>query len=130
MSRRPYIREIPKTTWWLRQGRYKRYIAREVTCILIGAYTFFLLWGIKRLSEGPEAYAAFLEALQSPASIVFQLVALAFTIYHATSWFNVTPKAMPMQMGEEKLPGGVIVGAHYAGWAVISFVVLFLAGVF
>ena len=33
MSRKPYVREIPKTSWFMRQGRYKRYMAREVTCV-------------------------------------------------------------------------------------------------
>ena len=69
MSRKPYIREIPKTTWWLRQGRYKRYMAREASCILIGAYTAVLLLGIKRLSEGQVAYEGFLQALNNPLSI-------------------------------------------------------------
>lgn len=130
MSRRPYTQELPKTTWYLRQGRYMRYMAREVTCIFIGAYTFLLLWGIKRLSEGPEAYAAFLDALQSPISVIFQLITLIFAVYHAASWFNLTPKAMPIQRGEAFVPGGVIVGVHYAGWAVLSIIILLLAGVF
>jgi fumarate reductase subunit C len=42
----------------------------------------------------------------------------------------VTPKAMPVQIGEKFLPGAVIVGAHYAGWLLASIAVLFLAGVF
>jgi fumarate reductase subunit C len=33
-----------------------------------------------------------------------------------------------VQIGETRLPGGVIIGAHYAGWAVVSALVLFLAG--
>lgn len=130
MSRKPYVREVPKTTWYFRQGRYMRYMGREVTCIFVGAYALFLLVAIKRLSEGRAAYEAFLEGLSSPAGIVFQVVTLIFVLYHATSWFNLTPKAMPIQRGEQFLPGGVIVGAHYAGWVVVSLVVLILAGVF
>ncbi|MGC1951173.1 MAG: fumarate reductase subunit C [Gammaproteobacteria bacterium] len=130
MSRKPYVREVPKTTWYFRQGRYMRYMGREVTCIFVGAYALFLLVAIKRLSEGRAAYEAFLEGLSSPAGILFQVVTLIFVLYHATSWFNLTPKAMPIQRGEQFLPGGVIVGAHYAGWVVVSLVVLILAGVF
>lgn len=130
MSRKPYVREVPKTTWYFRQGRYMRYMGREVTCIFVGAYTLFLLVAIKRLSEGRSAYEAFLEGLSSPAGILFQVVTLIFVLYHAMTWFNLTPKAMPIQRGEQFLPGGVIVGAHYAGWVVVSLVVLILAGVF
>ena len=61
---------------------------------------------------------------------MFHVVALAFALYHTTSWFNVTPKAMPIQIGEAFLPGWVIVGAHYLGWLLVSIGVLVLAGVF
>ncbi|MGF1612677.1 MAG: fumarate reductase subunit C [Gammaproteobacteria bacterium] len=130
MSRKPYMREVPKASWYLRQSRYMRYMGREVTCIFVGAYALFLLIAIKRLSEGQASYEAFLEGLKSPAGILFQVVTLVFVLYHSTSWFNLTPKAMPIQIGEEFLPGGVIVGVHYAGWVVVSLVILFLAGVF
>nr|VFK50662.1 MAG: fumarate reductase subunit C [Candidatus Kentron sp. TUN] len=130
MSRKPYIREIPKTSWYLRQGRYIRYMAREVTCVFIGIYTFIMLWGLSALSQGEEAYNSFLLSLQSPLSVALLLLAFLFAIYHAISWFNVTPQAMPIQIGEDFLPGGIIIGAHYAGWAVVTIVILFLAGVF
>ena len=130
MSRKPYVREVPKTTWFFRQPRYMRYMVREVTCILIGAYTLLLVVALKRLSEGQAAYEAFLDALRSPLSILFQLVALGFALYHTISWFNVTPQAMPIQRGEEFLPGSIILGVHYGGWVVVSLVVLFFAGVF
>ena len=48
MSRKPYIREMSKTNWFFSQPRYMRYMAREVTCIFILAYTLLL---IKRRKE-------------------------------------------------------------------------------
>ena len=128
MSRRPYIRPVSASSWWLAQPRYIRYMAREASCIFIGAYTAVVVVGLLRLSQGAAAWEAFLEALQTPASVVFHLLALAFALYHTTTWFNVTPKAMPVQIGEASLPGSVIIGAHYAGWAVVSALILFLAG--
>jgi fumarate reductase subunit C len=86
-----------------------------------------MVWGVKQLSEGPAAWAAFLELLKSPASIAFHLLALAFAAYHSVTWFNLTPKALPLQLGEEFVPDWVIAGAHYAGWAVVSFIILALA---
>ena len=128
MSRKPYRRPVSASRWWLAQPRYIRYMAREASCIFIGAYTGVVVVGLVRLSEGAAAWGAFLEALQAPASVAFHLLALAFALYHTTTWFNVTPKAMPVQLGEARLPGGVIIGAHYAGWAVVSALILFLAG--
>ena len=126
MSRKPYIRKMSKTNWFFSQPRYMRYMAREVTCIFILAYTILLIFALKNLADGPEAYAGFLEALNSPLGILFNLAALVAAVYHSTSWFNVTPQAMPVQRGEEFLPGNIIVGAHYGGWALISLIVLFL----
>jgi len=130
VNRKPYVREVSPTRWFLRDRRYMRYMAREVTCLFIGAYTLMLLVGIARLAQGPAAYEAFLAALREPASIVFQVLTLGFALYHTTTWFNVTPKALPLQIGEEFVPGGAVAGAHYVLWALISVVILFLAGVF
>ena len=129
MSRRPYRRPVSATSWWLAQPRYIRYMARETSCVFIGAYTGVLVVGLMRLAEGAAAWSAYLASMSTPGSIIFHLIALAFALYHTTSWFNLTPKAMPVQVGEIRLPGRVIVGAHYAGWAVLSLIVLFLAGV-
>ncbi|MFN7087159.1 MAG: hypothetical protein ACK4N4_11115 [Burkholderiales bacterium] len=130
MSRKPYLREFPRTHWFLRQPRYLRYMAREITCVFIGAYALLMVLAVKRLSEGRDAYEAFLQALASPASVAFHVIVLVFALYHTTSWFNVTPKAMPVQVGEEFVPGSVIVGAHYGGWIAVSLLILFVAGVF
>lgn len=130
MSRKPYVREVPKFSWFFRQSRYLRYMTREVTCLFIGAYTLLLLTGVKRLSEGQAAYEAFLQALRTPASILFHVLVLAFALYHTATWFNVTPKALPIQIGERFVPGGVIAGAHYVVWGLLSLAILCAAGAF
>lgn len=127
---KPYVREVSRYGWFFRSPRYLRYMAREVTCVFIGLHALVLIVALRRLSEGREAWESFLAALTGPAGVVLQLLILVFAVYHSTSWFNVTPKAMPVQIGEKFLPGAVIVGAHYAGWLVASLVVLFLAGAF
>ena len=130
MSRKPLIRKYPPTTWYFGQARYLRYMAREVTSIFIGAYCVLLVVGLHRLANGPEAWESFLLGLRGADSIVFHLLALAAAFYHAATWFNATQKAMPIQIGEGFVPGNIISGAHYAAWAVLSVVILFLAGVF
>ena len=125
----PYVREMT-SEWIFRHPRYLRYMAREFSCLFIGAYTLLMVWGLRELANGPAAWQAFLECLASPASIVFHVVALGFASYHSITWFNLTPKALPVQIGDEFLPDGAISGAHYAGWAVVSLAILFLAGAF
>jgi succinate dehydrogenase subunit C len=127
MSRKPYVR--PMTSEWIfRHSRYVRYMLREFSCLFIAGWTLMLVWGIKQLAEGPAAWAAFLQWLTSPASIVFHVLALGFATYHSITWFNLTPKALPLQLGDEFLPDRAISGAHFAGWGVLTLAILFFAG--
>lgn len=129
MSRKPYVRPLSKTGWYFQHPRYLRYMSREITCVFIGAFALLLLCAVERLSEGRAEYEAFLAALTGPWSALGMLIILAFAIHNATSWFNVTPKALPVQIGEDFLPGKYIVAAHYALWLIASLIILFFAGV-
>lgn len=128
MSRKPYLREMPKS-WWLARRNYTSYMAREVSCVFIGAYSVLIVVGLHRLSQGPAEYGAFLDALRSPLGMVFHAAALVFALIHTVSWFSLAPKAMPLQFGEKTLPGGAVVMAHYAAWIVVSAGVLLIARV-
>ena len=129
MSRRPYLRK-EGLRWVFRHPRYLRYMARELSCLFIGGWTLVMVWGLERLAEGPDAWAAFLETLQSPASRVLQVMALGFALYHSYTWFNLTPKALPVQIGEAFIPDAAIAGAHFAAWMALSIAVLYFAGAF
>ena len=129
MSRKPYVRPVSKTGWYLKQPRYMRYMSREVTCIFIGAFALLMVCAVERLSRGQAAFDSFMAALKGPWSFLAFALIMAFAVHNATNWFNVTPKAMPVQIGEDFLDGKYIVGAHYAIWAIASLVVLFFAGV-
>lgn len=130
MSRKPYVRPVSPTTWYFKHPRYMRYMSREVTCIFIGAFALLMVCLLERLSAGQAAYEHFLGSLQKPSVIIGLVLILAFAVHNATSWFNVTPKALPVQMGESFLPGKYIVAAHYVAWLVASSSVLILAGAF
>ncbi|CCQ75197.1 Fumarate reductase, subunit C [Magnetospira sp. QH-2] len=112
----------------MRQGRYVRYMIREATCLFIGLQAFVLIVGIYRLSQGPEAYDAYLAALWSPMGLLMCLAILVAAVIHSITWFNLTPKAMPLWIGDKQAPGWIIVGAHYGGWFVVSVAFLLLAG--
>jgi fumarate reductase subunit C len=128
MSRRPYIRKVERS-WWLAHPRYVAYMAREITSLFVALYCVLLVVGLWRLAQGAVAWDGFVAALSSPALVVFQLVCLAFAIYHSVTWFAVTPKAMPLVFKGERVPGRTIVAAHYAAWAAVSLLVLIAAGV-
>lgn len=131
MSRQPYVRPVSKTTWYMRNGRYRKYMLREVTCLLVGVYCFLTIWMLATLATGsPENWNAFLASQQNAAMIVFHAFALVFfLVYQTFDWFKLAPKAMPLQLGEKKLPAGYIIGAHYVAWVLVSAFVFWLAGV-
>jgi len=129
MSRKPYVRKVSKTRWYFKHPRYLRYMSREVTCFFIGAFALLMLCTVERLSEGKAAYESFIAAITGPWSALGLTVVLAFALHNTTSWFNVTPKAMPVQIGEDFLPGKFIVGAHYAAWLIASLLILYFAQV-
>ncbi|MFN3076974.1 MAG: fumarate reductase subunit C [Alphaproteobacteria bacterium] len=128
MGRKPYIREVSKTTWWMSQPRYKEYMLREVTSLFIGLYTAVVIDGLWQLQHGREAWERFLAWTSTPGAVFFHVVCLVLALVHTTSWFSVTPKAMPIMIGDERVPDKTIIGAHYAGWVIISVVVLLIVG--
>jgi fumarate reductase subunit C len=131
MSRQPYVRPMPKASWYLASARYRRYMLREVTCLLVGVYCALLIWALAALAGGtPEQWNAFLATQQNTAWVVFHAIALVYYLVYMTfDWFKLAPKAMPVQLGEKKLPGSVIVIGHYVAWIVATVFIFWLTGV-
>ena len=130
MSRQPYVRPVSKTTWYMRNGRYRKYMLREVTCILVAIYSFLIIWGLAALTGGMNSWNAFLQSQQNTAMVVFHAFALVFfLIYQTFDWFKLAPKAMPLQVGEKKLPDIYVIVAHYIAWLIVTAAVFWLAGV-
>ena len=132
MSRQPYVRPMPKASWYFGNARYRRYMLREVTCLLVGFYCFLLIWALAALASGSaERWDAFLASQQNTAMVVVHAAALVYYLVYMTfDWFKLAPKAMAVQLGEKKLPDRAIVIAHYAAWALVTLLIFWLAGVF
>ncbi|MAE59758.1 MAG: fumarate reductase subunit C [Planctomycetaceae bacterium] len=117
-----HIRPMP-VGWWLKRTSYFLFMMRELTCVFVGGYALFLLMLVARIGE-PDAFAALLE---HPGSLVFHVLALPFVLYHTITWFNVTPKALVIYRGEEKVNPVIIAGANYVGWIVVSVALIWIA---
>ena len=61
--------------------------------------------------------------MRSPLAILFHVVGLAFALLHTITWFNLTPKAMAVWKGEERLPPAMMIVPNYIAWIVVSGVV-------
>jgi len=130
MSRRPYNRPMSTTTWYMRNSRYKVYVLRELTSFLVAFYTFLTIFALGALATSPERWNDFLASQQSTAMIVFHGLALLYFLFYQTfPWFKLAPKAMPIHLGEKKLPDSFIIVGHYVAWIVISAFIFWLAGV-
>ncbi len=131
MSRRPYNRPMSKTTWYMRNSRYKVYVMRELTSFLVTFYTFLTIFALAALASGSaEVWNGFLSSQQSTAMVVFHSFALLYFLFYQTfPWFKLAPKAIVVQLGENRLPDIFIIVGHYVVWVVVSAVIFWLAGV-
>jgi len=122
---KPYVRPMP-ATWWLKRTPYRLFMLRELTSVFVAAYVVIFLMMIRRLNEGQAAYQACLESLKSPLAISFHIVALAFALFHTITWFHLTPKAMAVRIGEERVKPALIIAPNYVAWAAVSAIVTWI----
>ena len=104
--------------WWRRNAWYRAYMVREASALFVAIYALELLIGLARLAEGNAAYDAWRAALSTPWAIAFHVVALAFFVYHAWTWFAVMPKTLPfVRIAGRRVGDRAIVGAGVAAAA-------------
>ena len=106
--------------WWLQSRSYTGFVLRELTSVFVALFALVLLWQIRALAHGPEAYARFLDRLRSPLFAAFHAVALLFVLFHSFTWFNLAPKAIVVRLKGKRVPDLVVAGANYAAWVVLS----------
>ena len=130
MSRNPYVRPISTTTWYMRNGRYKVYMLRELTSFLVVFYSLLTIFALSAVADSPERWNSFIASQQGAGMMVFHALALVYFLFFQTfPWFKLAPKAMPVQLGEKKLPDSYIIIGHYVAWVVLSGIIFWLAGV-
>ena len=106
--------------WWLQSRSYTGFVLRELTSVFVAFFAVLLLWQIRALGHGPEAYARVLARLRSPLFVTLNALALAFVLFHSITWFNLAPKAMVVRLKGKRVPDLLVAGANYAAWVVLS----------
>jgi fumarate reductase subunit C len=109
--------------WWLQNRAYAGFVLRESTSVFVAFFALVLLWEVRALAHGPEAFARFQARLQSPLFVVLHLVAFLFVLLLAITWFNLAPSAMVVRLGGKRVPDWAIVAGNYAAWVVLSVIV-------
>ena len=72
------------------------------------------------------AYDDFLDWAASPFVVGLNVVAAVFLVLHVVTWFSLTPQAMAVRVRGRPVPPVAIIGAQYAGLAVVSAFVVWL----
>ena len=121
-----WLRPHLSTYWWLEKPAYLAFILREGSCMFVAWFTADLLLLLRAIQQGPAAYSAFLEWSATPSILALNVVTLAFLVFHAVTFFQAAPQAMVVHVGHRRIPGRLMLAAHYAGWAAASVVVFWL----
>ena len=120
-----YLRPVP-STWWLKRKTYFLFMVRELTCVAVGGYAALLLV-LAASAHNPDSFHSVFSWLSaSPWSVVLHAIALPLVLYHSITWFNLTPKAMVVWRGEERLSPVLIAGSNYVAWVVVSVLIAWI----
>ena len=106
--------------WWVGRRSYLVFVLRELSSVFVAWSVVFLLLLVHALSQGGAAYQRFLNLSSNPWMLALNVVALAFVVFHAITWFNLAPQAMVVRIRGKRVPRSAIAGAHYAAWALLS----------
>ena len=85
--------------WWTANRHYAQYMVREWTSLFVALYSLLFIYGLSLWATGSRG--AFLDFLRNPAMISFSLLALAFTMYHALTWFYLLGAVAPVKIGRK-----------------------------
>src|SRR5437867_8155912 len=108
------------TYWWLARWAYLKFILREASSVFVAWIVVVTLLQTRALRRGPADYAELQNWLRSPFLLALNAVSLFFFIFHAVTWFNLTPKAMVIRLGGKRLSSLAIAAPNYVAWVVIS----------
>jgi fumarate reductase subunit C len=84
-----------------------------------------LLVTLGKLGGGEAALADWLAAVSGPGWMVAHVVALIAAVWHSVTWFGAVPQAMPIYLGEDRVPGpiaAVLMG--YGPWLTVTAVIV------
>jgi fumarate reductase subunit C len=112
--------------WWTKRRSYLMFVLREISSVAVAWFVVHFLLLATAVHGGPAAYQAFLDWSASPIVLAVNLVALAFVVLHAVTWFNLAPKALVVRVHGRRVPPRAVAAGHFAAWVVVSAIVAFV----
>ena len=114
------------TFWWLEKKSYLVFILRELSCVFVGWFIVYLLMLVSAVIQGDASYQEFMAWSATTPVVLLNVVSFLFLSFHAVTFFSAAPQAMVVKLGPNKVPGSLILAGHYAGWAAVSALVIWL----
>ena len=114
-----------RKAWFLERPAYVRFMIRELTSFFVAGYLVLLLLTLAKLGGGEAALADWLAAVSGPGWMVAHIVALIAAVWHSVTWFGAVPQAMPIYLGEDRVPApiaAVLMG--YGPWLTVTAVII------
>jgi fumarate reductase subunit C len=108
------------TYWWVARWAYLKFILREISSVFVAWIVVVTLLQVRALTRGPADYAEFQKWLVNPFIMALNVISAFFIVFHAVTWFNLTPKAMAVRIRGKRLPGVALAGPNYVVWVLVS----------
>lgn len=119
-------RQKPSIWWWMSKRSYQLFILRELSAVAVAWFVVVTLAFAWSVGSGAEQYQRFLDVAANPFVVAVDVVALAFLLLHTVTWFNLTPKAMPVRVRGHRAPPAAIVASQWVGFAVVAALAVWL----
>lgn len=128
MSTAPAGPYRPRTDllWWVHRRSYVLFVLRELSSVFVAWFVVHLVLLVVAVHGGSESYERFLEWSGRPWVAALNVVALAFVVLHAVTWFTLAPNALVVRLRGRRLPARLVAAGHFAAWAVVSAVVVWI----
>ena len=111
--------------WFTERPGYVRFMIRELTSFFMAAYLIVLIVTLAKAGGGGAEAAQWLQALSTPGWKAAHGVALAATVWHTVTFFAAVPQAMPIYIGENRVPAPIAkIAMGYGPWLTVTAIVL------
>jgi fumarate reductase subunit C len=108
--------------WWLRRRSYLVFVIRELSSVFVAWFVVFTLVGVHAVAQGEQQYRQFLAWSAQPWVLMINVVALAFVVFHAVTWFKLAPTALILRLRGRRVPAVWVTALNYVFWALASAV--------
>ncbi|WP_071286763.1 fumarate reductase subunit C [Mycolicibacterium llatzerense] len=125
-SARPYRQPVPRL-WWAKRRSYLLFMLRELSCVSVAWSAGYLVLLVRAVGMGGDAYSDFLRTAATPPVVALNVVASAFLLLHAVTWFSLAPRAMVIHVRGQRISARTVLAGHYAAWLAVTAVIAWVA---